>query len=140
MNSQTLSAALIIQTAFLASKLSKRMSHHLSVHGINLSEYLIMHYLNESPNKARSRIELAELVSMSASGVTRLLAPMEKNKLVQKEASARDARQRLVKLSKSGERIFQETRVSFEHSSMSMLEKLSEGQQNKLMEIYSKLL
>ncbi len=140
MNSQILSAALIIQTAFLASKLSKRMSHNLSVHGINLSEYLIMHYLNESPNKARSRIELAELVSMSASGVTRLLAPMEKNKLVQKEASARDARQRLVKLSKSGERIFQETRVSFEHSSMSMLEKLSEGQQNKLMEIYSKLL
>lgn len=48
------------------------------------------------------RIDLADSVGLSPSAVTRLLAPMEKPGLVEKEANPRDARVSLVKLSTAG--------------------------------------
>ena len=79
MSKESISSQFVIKNALLASKLAKRVGNHLSMHGISLSEYLVMHHLEHSPNKAVARIELAEHIGMSASGVTRLIAPMEKN-------------------------------------------------------------
>ncbi len=86
------------------------------------------------------RIELAEHVGLSASGVTRLLAPMEKIKIVEKELNPRDARQSLVKLSKTGQQLYKEARVSFEHCANSLLGNLNENQQQKLVELSGKIL
>ncbi len=134
------SSTFIIQNALLASKLSKRVDNQLSVHGISFTEYMIMHHLDSSPLKTMRRIELAEHVGISASGVTRLIAPMEKIKIVVKEANPRDARQSLVKLSKAGQRLYTEARVSFEHCTNSLMENLSENQQEKLVELSAKVL
>ena len=115
MPQDSISSKFVIKNALLASKLSKRVGNRLSVHGISLTEYLVMHYLDNSPNKAVPRIDVAEHIGMSASGVTRLIAPMEKNKIIEKVANPRDARQSLVKLSKTGQRLYGEARISFEH-------------------------
>jgi len=140
MSKVPVSSTFIIQNALLASKLSKRVDNQLSVHGISFTEYMIMHHLDSSPLKTMRRIELAEHVGISASGVTRLIAPMEKIKIVAKEANPRDARQSLVKLSKTGQRLYTEARVSFEHCANSLLENLSENQQEKLVELSAKVL
>ncbi len=129
-----------MQNALLASKFTKRMDNYLSIHGISFTEYLIMYYLNTSPLKTMRRVELAEQVGISPSGVTRLIAPMEKIKLVEKEANPRDARQSLVKLSKVGQQLFKESSVSFEDCAAELSEKLTEAQLDKIVELYRKFL
>jgi DNA-binding MarR family transcriptional regulator len=136
----SVSSAFLIQNALLASKLSKKVDNQLSVHGISFTEYMIMHCIAGAPLKTMRRIELAEHVGLSASGVTRLLAPMEKTKIVEKELNPRDARQSLVKLSKTGQKLYKEARVSFEHCANSLLGNLSEKQQQKLVELSGKVL
>lgn len=79
-----------------------------AVHGIGFTEYLVLHYLNASPNQLMRRIDLAESLGRSASAVTKMLNPMEKIGLVSKEANPRDARVSLVKLTNSGLKTYQQ--------------------------------
>ena len=139
MSQVSISSSVVIQNALLASRMARRITHRLSVHGISLSEYLVMDYLDKCPQKAVPRIELADHLGMSASGVTRLIAPMEKNHIVERVVNPRDARQSLVNLSKTGQRLYSEASVSFCHSAQELLSTLSVSQQSKLVELYSKL-
>ena len=139
MQSTTPQTEFIMLQSLLSAKLTKRVEGQLSFHGISFTEYLILHFLNEAPQKTMRRIDLAERVGISASGVTRLLAPMEKRKLVEKEANARDARVSLVKISRTGERIYKEASVSFEHSAQFLSERLSEKQLTTLLEFSRRL-
>ena len=99
-----------------------------------------MHHLNCAPLKTMRRIELADHVGISASGVTRLITPMEKINIVKKESNPRDARQSLVKLSKTGQRLYKEASVSFEHCGNNILENLDEKQQEKLVVLTKKIM
>ena len=126
-------SAFIMLFSLLNSKLTKKVDGQLSIHGISFTEYLIMHHLSNSPNKVMPRIQLAECIGITASGVTRLLSPMEKNKLVEKEANPRDARMSLVKLSKTGERLYEEASVGFEQAAKSATDSLTGAQLDKLL-------
>ena len=132
------SGFLLLQTQ-LGSQINKRVDSALSAHGISFTEYQVMHYLAKSALNAMPRIELAERIGLTASGVTRLLLPMEKNRLVEKEVNPRDARQSLVKLSSTGERVYEEARVAFEHRAEEILSPLTPVQRNKLTELMAKL-
>ncbi len=140
MNQESLSSTFVIKNALLASKLSKRVGNGLSAHGLSLTEFLVMHYLDKSSHKAVSRIELAEHIGLSASGITRLIAPMEKNKILQKEANPRDARQSLVKLTKTGLGLYGEAKTSFDHIANELVSNLSQTQQEKMLELYAKVI
>lgn len=94
-----------------------------------------MHYLNEASKKTMRRIELAESIGLSASGVTRLLLPMEKIGLVSKEANPRDARVSLVKLTKTGVKIYKESEASFNQTTQSLIAPLTDSQRNKFIDI-----
>jgi DNA-binding MarR family transcriptional regulator len=131
---------LLISLALLQAKHLKQIDKQLSLHGISFSEFLVMHYLNNSPNKTTRRIDLAEKVCLSASGVTRLLNPMEKIKLVQKETNPRDARVSLVKLSEVGEQVYNDAVVSFEHCADSILKPLNVEQLANLSELTNALM
>jgi len=131
--------AVVIQTVLLASKLSKKADLQLSLHGISFTEYLVMHYLDSAPHQAVPRIELADYIGMSASGITRLVAPLEKSGILEKVASKRDARQSLVRLSKSGRRLYQEAGTSFEHIANGLVGHLNQNQLAKLLELYAKI-
>jgi len=140
MSQTSKSSTFIIQNALLAAKCARRAGNHLSIHGLSLAEYLVMHYLNKTPHKMAPRIELAEYIGMSASGITRLIAPMEKNGIVEKQTNARDARQSLVKLSATGQRLYSEASVSFDHISTELTGSLSQGQLSTLLDLYGKLI
>ncbi len=139
MTHESLSSIIVIQNALLSSRFSKRAGNRLSAHGISLTEYLVMHYLERLPQNSVSRIELAEYLGMSASGVTRLIAPMEKIKIIEKVTNPRDARQSQVRLSKAGQRLYSEARISFEHICSELVGSLSQSQQEKLLEFYAKV-
>jgi DNA-binding MarR family transcriptional regulator len=77
--------------------------------GLGFSEFVILHHLSLAPQEQMRRIDLAEKLGLTASGVTRLLLPMEKLGLVTKEKHLRDARVSLVKITKAGKRNLQES-------------------------------
>lgn len=140
MSSQSSESAYIMQNSLINTRLSKVVDNHLSIHGLSFTEYMIMSQLIDAPAMTMRRIELAESVGITASGVTRLLAPMEKIGIVQKEANPRDARVSLVKLSETGKKLFKDASKTYDECARSLLNVLSANQLAKLSELTGKLL
>lgn len=134
-----LSSELFLSLHNLNAKLMKSMDARLSMHGISFTEYHILLTLSETSNQTMSRIDLARCVELSASGVTRLLAPMEKLGMVKKEKHPRDARKSLVKLSDSGRRVLADSSVTFNETSASLFVSLTEPQQSKMNQLCARM-
>ena len=132
-------AASVFELNLLHERLMKPIDRSMSTHGISFTEFTILHQLAEAPENTLKRIDLADRVGLTASGVTRLLAPMHKIGLVVKEENHRDARVSLVKLSKAGKSIYQDASETFGHKAAAMLEPLTEIQLGKLMKYIRKL-
>ena len=91
-----------ILLAKVQAVMSRRFDSGLG--GLSLSEFIILYYLSQSEGEALRRIDLAEKVGLTASGVTRLLLPMEKIGLVKSGTLEKDARVRSVILASGGKR------------------------------------
>lgn len=124
----------------IQNKLLKRLDQSLTVHGISITEFMVMHHLSHCANHCMRRIDLAEQVGLSASGVTRLLNPMQKIGLVQKEDSARDARVSLVKLTDSGRALFSDAQKTYQQCADSYLSPFSKQQHASFSGLVQKLL
>lgn len=85
----------VINSAKFYNVLSKRLDAWLG--WLWFSDFVVLYYLSKAPQEKLRRIDLADKVWMTASGITRLLAPMEKIWLINKE-SAEDARVSIVSL------------------------------------------
>lgn len=66
--------------------------------GLGLSEFIILLHLSKSEDEKLRRIDLAEKVGLTPSGVTRILLPMEKIGLVGRQINEQDARVSFVTL------------------------------------------
>jgi len=109
------------------SIISKRLDASLgSVHGIGFTEYMILFHLNNSHNKSMRRIDLANNIGLTASGITRLVSPMEKIGVVMKEQNPRDARVSLVKMTPTGEIILADATISVKENTKRLLSGASE--------------
>lgn len=84
-----------------------------AVHGLSVNEFFLLMHLDHAPAHRLSRVELAKRMYVSASTVTRMVAPMEKLGMVDREADARDARLAFVVLSDAGRRKLSEARETF---------------------------
>ncbi|MDR6465710.1 MarR family transcriptional regulator [Chryseobacterium sediminis] len=98
----------------LQSVISRKFDS-LSVHGLGFNDFVILYILNSSSGSRMRRIDLAEKIGLTASGVTRLLNPLEKIGLVTRETNERDARVSYVVITPSGKKIFEEAKLSAEH-------------------------
>lgn len=87
---------LILSFARLNAMFSRKLDAKLW--GIGFSDFIILYTLAQESEEKMRRIDLAEAVWLTASGVTRLLLPMEKIGLVSREAHEGDARVSFVKL------------------------------------------
>lgn len=72
------------------------------LNGISFTELIVLYYLEIAGNDGLRRVDLADMVGLTASGITRLLLPMEKIGLVEKTINDRDARSTLVMLASGG--------------------------------------
>lgn len=85
------------------SRLERRLDNNLgSIRGISLAEYRLLRALGDAPNSQASRVDLAQAVGLTPSGVTRALRPMEKLGIVSTVKSKRDARLAIAGLTPAG--------------------------------------
>lgn len=121
MSNQTENMTLMMSLSGLQSKLDKRLGLALSIHGISLSEFVVLHQLASAPQRSMSRIALASAVNLSASGVTRMLNPLEKMHIVEKQKNSRDARISLVHLTDTGLETYQNASQTYAETADSLL-------------------
>ncbi|CAG5069191.1 Transcriptional regulator SlyA [Dyadobacter sp. CECT 9623] len=114
----------------------KKFDSKLSSLGISLNEFMILYHLGEAPDEKLRRTDLAEKVGLTASGITRLLSPLEKLGMVKREANSRDARVSYVKLANAGKKILTEAIASAEATSEQILASVK----TKKLEELSKML
>ncbi|MER6302953.1 MarR family transcriptional regulator [Kitasatospora sp. NPDC001539] len=81
----------------------KRFDASLSgLHGVSLSDFTVLLRLSEAPGGRMRRVDLADALGLTASGVTRGLAPLERIGLVTREPAPRDARVAYAALTATG--------------------------------------
>lgn len=131
---------LLTKLIALQTKIQGQLVGPLSCHGISFTEYLVLRQLSRAPDKKLRRIDLAQQVGLSASGVTRLLNPMQKVGLISKEELERDARVSLVALTPAGENIFKDATASFNQVAESFMAPIARKDQRSLLEIADSLL
>jgi DNA-binding MarR family transcriptional regulator len=99
----TYEQSLVLAFAAAWSRLEKRLDHSLgAIRGISLAEYRLLRALGDAPNAQASRVDLAQAVGLTPSGVTRALRPMEKLGIVSTLKSKRDARLAIAALTPAG--------------------------------------
>jgi DNA-binding MarR family transcriptional regulator len=102
-NSISNEQALALAFASAWNRLERRLDSSLgAIRGISLAEYRLLKALGDAPNAQASRVDLAEIVGLTASGVTRALRPMEKLGIVTTLKSKRDARLAIAALTPAG--------------------------------------
>ena len=105
------SLRLLMNLSKVQSLMSRRFDS-LSAHGISFSDFMILYLLNQAPGGKMRRVDLAEKIGLTSSGVTRMLVPMEKIGLIQREASDRDARVSYAAITNTGISILQDSLVT----------------------------
>lgn len=111
----------------------------LSMHGISLTDYMILHILNESTGNRLKRIDLADRIGLTASGITRIIGPLEKIGLVTKENNERDARVSYVKMTETGKLIFKDANKTANYISAKILEHIDPTESELLNKQLNKL-
>lgn len=95
--------------------LTRRLDNALSnLHGLSFGDFMVLYYLDRAPGKRLRRIDLAERLGLTASGVTRTLLPLEKLGLVSRQPDPRDARVGYASLTDAGQQLLAYALVSVE--------------------------
>jgi len=99
----TLAEDLILDFADAWHHLQRRLDSSLgAIRGISLAEYRLLKALGDAPNGLASRVDLAQMVGLTPSGITRALRPLEKLGVVSTVKSKRDARLAVASLTPAG--------------------------------------
>jgi DNA-binding MarR family transcriptional regulator len=85
--------------AAITRELSARLQRQ---HGLTLNDYEVLLHLSHAEGQRLRRVDLAESVILTASGITRLLEGLESSGFVTKETCASDARVSYAKLTEAG--------------------------------------
>lgn len=123
-----------LNMAKVQAVMSRRFDSALN--GISLNEFVILLHLDQAPGQKLRRVDLAEKIGLTASGVTRLLLPMEKIGLIQKEVNERDARVSFVLLAPGGKTKLEE---GIERANL-LSQELLPAEKTDNLEIFSSLL
>ena len=71
-------------------------------HGLTLNDYEVLLHLARAPEKRMRRVDLAESILLTASGITRLLEGLERSGLVARELCDTDRRVVYARLTEAG--------------------------------------
>jgi DNA-binding MarR family transcriptional regulator len=92
-----------------------------ALHGLGLSDVAALHHLAEAPGGRLRRVDLARRLALTPSGVTRLLAPLERRDIVAREQDGQDARSTYAVLTKSGKALMRDATATATAISESIL-------------------
>ena len=106
------------------NRLERRLDSSLSaIRGISLAEYRLLRALGDSPGARASRVELAEAVGLTPSGVTRALRPMEKLGIISTVKSKRDARLAIAALTPAGRELLSDASAVVDDTMKALLKR-----------------
>lgn len=105
--------------------------------GLGFNDFVVLCHLATTSDQKLRRIDLAEKMSLSASGVTRMLLPMEKIGLVAREESEHDGRVVFVKLAPGGKKLLEYAMERAELRSKEILPSTDIKQLKDISEIFS---
>ena len=94
---------------FLLTRASASVSRRISGQGLSLGDLAVLYAISQAPEGRIRRVDLAEQVGLTASGVTRVLIPLERMGVVKREPHPRDARVSYAMLTKSGRELFEDS-------------------------------
>lgn len=114
---------------FSLVKTNAILSRRLSVHGLDFSDFMILSYLDEAPEQKLRRIDLAEKLGLTASGITRMLLPLEKLGIVERQLDDDDARARYATITKAGKNLLKDASATIE---MKLEDIIPEGKRSEL--------
>lgn len=124
----------------IQATVTRRLDNALSnVHGISFVEYMVLHHLHHAAGDRLRRGELAERIGLTASGITRMLLPLEKLGYVARETDARDARVGYVTLTKGGKRLYADSAISANAIANEVAAPLTSEQVKLIYELMGKL-
>jgi DNA-binding MarR family transcriptional regulator len=125
MNTQTTTEQTLLLTFAAAwNRLERRMDSALgSIRGISLAEYRLLKALGDAPQAQASRVDLAQTIGLTPSGVTRALRPMEKLGIVSTVKSKRDARLAIAALTPAGRELLNDASGVVDDSMRAFLER-----------------
>ena len=93
---------LFLNLAKIQAVMSRRFDSGLG--GLGFNEFVILFQLSQAGEGKLRRVDLAEKIGLTASGVTRILLPMEKVGLIKREVNEYDARVSYVTIAPGGKR------------------------------------
>ncbi len=100
-------ASTTLQFFMLLSKSEAVISRKLSGQGLGFGDLAVLYAIYRAPEGKIRRIDLAEAVGLTASGVTRLLVPLEKIGIIKREAHERDGRVSYALLTRAGKELLE---------------------------------
>jgi DNA-binding MarR family transcriptional regulator len=110
------SLALIAHLARANALLMRRFESGLPG-GLGFNDFMILFNLHQSSQGKMRRVDLADKLGVTTSGITRIVAPLEKLSIVKREESEHDGRVVYVTLAPGGKRLFSEALESAEYNS-----------------------
>lgn len=120
--------------------LTRRLDNALSnVHGLSFGDFMILYHLDRAPGSRLRRIDLAERLGLTASGVTRTLIPLEKLGLVGRQPDPRDARVGYALLTDAGQQLLRYALVSVQPIAQELTQTMSADQVDALSALLGQL-
>ncbi|MGH1540174.1 MAG: MarR family winged helix-turn-helix transcriptional regulator [Arenicella sp.] len=132
----SLQTQVLTELSAKTSTITRKIDMNLgAIHGIGFAEYMVLSHLMEAPNHLMRRIDLATALDRSASGVTKMLSPMEKIGLVSRDTNPRDARVSLVKITPAGETVFKQALKTLNQQAENLFKKLDSSNLDHLLHL-----
>jgi DNA-binding MarR family transcriptional regulator len=125
METQSLEEFLAIRRAFALWE-SRADTQLGALHGLSVSDFAAMHHLASAPSMRLRRVDLAQRLALTPSGVTRLLGPLERRGIVAREADGHDARATFAVLTKAGRALEKDANATMTTIAESILGALGE--------------
>lgn len=93
----------------LLSRTGAAVSRKLHGQGLGFGDLAVLYAISQAPEGKIKRVDLAEQVGLTASGVTRMLIPLEKIGVIKREAHDRDARVSFAIMTRPGKQLFEDS-------------------------------
>lgn len=120
--------------------LTRRLDSALStLHGLSFGDFMVLHHLQRAPGRKLRRIDLAERLGLTASGVTRTLLPLEKMGLVGRQPDPRDARVGYAALTDAGAGLYADALVAARTVAHEATQDVSDAQLAELADALGRL-
>lgn len=131
--------SLVLDLALARTLVVRDLDHALgSHHGLGLSDFALLLELQSAPQGRMRRVELANRLGVTTSGVARQLGQLERRGIVTRESNPVDARLALVVLTDAGAELLGQALATVEEDSEWALAKLwSPSEQQRLGKLLS---